>query len=352
MKGDLLFQHPTIVMELIRNVTPMEYVALRQTVPLFLRRPNLYPSAKEVALWSVERNVSAMRSEEFARVFANELRTKTCFALTGGSLLTALNGDEPQREQDYDICYVPAKPIDFDELVNRNFNDPLVALKYMPELEEIFKALSFNPQETITMDLTHVYPTTIESDRNTLTITITTASKFKIQFLVYSLGAHACKHILQFDLSFCSNALGAWGLFIGDIEAVQSRKCTVSIELYAKQKLHVIQHIGDPLIRDIVSGHVSSVVARVRKYEQRGYEIKVLHDPSATYDAIEGRILFLRMNEHPPASECICNIDISKYECYRNCIEKRKIQKTRANKLVISEAWNNAISVHFGGEKH
>lgn len=41
MKG--LLQHPAIVLELLKHVTPLEYLVLRRTFTIFIRNPTIYP---------------------------------------------------------------------------------------------------------------------------------------------------------------------------------------------------------------------------------------------------------------------------------------------------------------------
>lgn len=45
MKGVL--QHPTIVLELLKHVTPLDYMMLRRASPIFMRNPSVYSSVED-----------------------------------------------------------------------------------------------------------------------------------------------------------------------------------------------------------------------------------------------------------------------------------------------------------------
>lgn len=47
MKGPL-FQHPTIVLELLQCITPLDYMMLRRATPIFIRSPKVYPSVEDM----------------------------------------------------------------------------------------------------------------------------------------------------------------------------------------------------------------------------------------------------------------------------------------------------------------
>lgn len=51
MKGSL-FQHPTIVLELLRCITPLDYMMLRRATPIFMRNPKVYPSVEDMGAFS------------------------------------------------------------------------------------------------------------------------------------------------------------------------------------------------------------------------------------------------------------------------------------------------------------
>lgn len=349
MKGLELFRQPSIVQELLQHISPMEYVTLRQTIPLFLRRANLYPSVKEFALHRVNCNMLSVCTHDFAHVFVNQLRHNKCFALTGGALLTVLHGDDPEPEQDYDVFFVPEAPIEFEELANRPISNVTELMEYLPDLNVIMMAL-LRMRKEYHMNLTQVYPTTEPSDRNIFTITITTSTKFKMQFLVHASRENIPQHLSQFDLSFCANTLGALsnGLFMKDVKAVQSRTCTTSMELYVQQKLCVIPNLSGHLLEQNTDTGFVLVWQRWEKYRRRGYEIEVVFDPTTTYRNISGKISFIKLDRHSHGHYgCTCNDETDSVErslCFSRCIEQLKIQKTHENKLCITNAWNAVAS--------
>lgn len=95
MKG--LLQHPTIMLELLRCITPLDYMMLRRATPIFMRNPKVYPSVEDMGFNGV--------------LFSN---------CTGVPVLLVLHGDD-HSVMDETVYYesISISGIEYNMLQNR-----------------------------------------------------------------------------------------------------------------------------------------------------------------------------------------------------------------------------------------
>jgi len=91
---DVWLQH------ILPHIPPILYVVLRRVLPLFARRPDLFPSSAAFCMRAVKLAL-AFGGGSDARIVAQGIE-RGWLHLTGGSLLAVLQGDPLERDQDVD----------------------------------------------------------------------------------------------------------------------------------------------------------------------------------------------------------------------------------------------------------
>jgi hypothetical protein len=214
-------------------LTPLEYVVLRNVLPLFIRHPNRFLSSAAFCHAALRK---VLRHQEVC----NELATGTLM-LTGGYLLNVLNGWNGVGTQDLDICVVEA-------VVNWN---ALVA-QWIPR-EEHYGHGDYDGVTVIKYRLP--YP----DDR-------------ELDLIVFDSARLMRQYLHKFDLSFCANSLSGDRLVICDLEAVIKRKAQLWTSFYLHGRL------ASALTMEALRTIYEKADRRVAKYRLRGYTICVKQD--------------------------------------------------------------------------
>jgi len=342
MEG-LLKQLP-IARELGECLTPLEYITLRQAAP------HRFPcSVYALVLTRLEQNLHRRypdaRYSDFIAVFMHELRTNRSLCLTGGALLSTLNGDDLTADQDFDVVVVPSSPTG---LTRQDLHFIGNALAKITDLNAFMHCLSrlFNDANEFALIVNYTSPPGPLHDQ--FSVTIKPCNGLKVQLLVYESYASALCAIQSFDLSFCANAIGALcgGLVVHDMSAVRTRECCVDLIVYVRQKLAHILSVQANGQFGYAANVVIGVFDRLKKYARRGYTINILHDPDATCVAFSGGLTV-----HPSSLQpCVMceGINIGRCEvCDVMHMERAAVNLALARRMQVSRIWNESVLTHM-----
>jgi hypothetical protein len=226
------------LVHILPTLTPIQYVVLRRTLSLFVRHPHRFPSSADFCYEALSR---VMSDHHLGTAIA-----MGSMMLTGGFLLSVLNGDSICSYQDLDVCVVGTT---LDALVEAN---PVIA-EWIPQ-EEVNLQGMYDGMTVLYYQVPHPVNRMLD-------------------LIVFSHFSLMHENVHTFDMSFCSNSLCGNRLIICDLEAVVHCSTTVHISCYLRDR------VASALLEGYALPDLAlKCLARIDKYRRRSYTVWVVCD--------------------------------------------------------------------------
>lgn len=241
-------RHPTIVLEILKYLSPIEYICLRQALSFLVRRPDVYPTSRALLWERIQKKLVERLGPDVGRLLIAGLMLgkKEKIMLTGGFLLSILQGDPILPEQDIDIiCISGAFSVEVFTKAPLTVSDNDNPEGYNPGFN--LRSLKVVPSAN--------------------GIKLQPIVECKLQFIITSKESweNARKQIETFDLAICRNAANMNELYIQNIDAILRRRCVFELPAYLQH--HTLSLNMD---REAV---FNRLLGRFQKYRNRGYDI-------------------------------------------------------------------------------
>lgn len=243
---------PPIMLMLLEQLSPVEYLVLRGCSRVFADHPTIYPSFYDFVWKRVKHNLVRWfhpNDASIVDIVWKFLNDKPGVMLSGGFMLHTLTGEPVSKKQDLDFYYP----------------GPWSVFNKRPMFKQL-ASLASSPLDIHLVNANEHYP----FGGRLIVSTVLFRNDWRFQFI--DVDGTALKCIDQFDFSFCSNGFSASMCTIKDLNAILTRSCIVPATRYTNVPT------GYPVM-----------AKRLRKYSKRGYDILVRFDPALTFGSLATR---------------------------------------------------------------
>lgn len=308
MRG--LFQQPTIMTELIEQLSPIEYVVLRKAVPVFLRNPKTYPSSFTFMLQRLNQHLRALILHDVADTITSELTHNRFLTLVGNkSLLSILNGDEDLMNSREELEFYVSPDIYYERLGSDNLKD--IAERF-PQLSVMLHSLDNFGDDIIDIGF-YDDGFSILQDR------------YSFYFKFKDVWNKLC------PLKITKHAIGNGKLSIGCQREVLQREFIFDTSEYVKTLPKCEHNISTDTCKNIISFYFYHIIDEIRDYIRFGYLVNIYHDPGLMYDAFQVDI----------AAHMYCvHSDVMSYKARAQYANDKKYE----TKMMLSTLWNNLLA--------
>lgn len=249
MNEEFILNQPPIVEAITHWCSPIEYYALLCCLPEHQHKK--YPTFYSVVLKRLEEALLAWsNNKELTRVLIIALCTKPNICLSGGFLLSVLQGERVSSDQDLDFI---VGGISLEDRSN-----PVFMERAFPLITKIQLIMDITSVELSGSDYGSLEAPTLYA------MVAPTGQKF--QFILHETVEQAFSHPKQFDFAFCANYISSTKIVMCNYQSIISRRCTVSAFAYTSRMYD--EYNGPTHVKE-----------RLIKYKQRGYDIRITYDP-------------------------------------------------------------------------